>query len=818
MKIRYKIALTLLPLVLLSVLLINMIFGLFFQKTIDNNEARQIKHAQVNIDSYINDLSKNYIGTAYDWGHWDDTYEFVNTNNSEYIRLNLMESVYPNLDINFLIFADAADSIIYKQFYSNSEEALTDFPEGFIEDFGRVLEYAALSDDIFGLFKLGDSYYFIASTYTTDSVEEAPANGKIIMGRQIDESVKDKIEEISGCGVTSINQVENIADNLDSNATVILNSSGLSQSGDTRIIELIIPNAYDAASSAKLTLSMPRDQFVSDINNMKVFSALNTVGCIIGSIFLLLLLSRFLSKPISLLIHDIKTIDITKKEFSFLPDEGRNEFSFLRQSINMLLRRIEADQKSLFDSREELYATLISVGDGVIVVDKDEKVKFMNPVAQALTGWKIEDAEGNALEIVFNIINEYTRVHVESPVKDVFRTDSIIALSNHTVLISKDGTERAIEDTAAPIKDNSGKTNGCVLVFKDTSEKKAVHRRIEYLSFHDQLTGLYNRRFYEDALKRLDVESNLPFSIIYSDVNGLKIINDAFGHESGDKIIQKVAEIYKSVGNPDHIVARVGGDEFVTLLPKTSREDVERIVASLREQTDQLRYMDIELSISFGWDTKYEKSQSAHDVLRNAEDIMYQKKMLSSTSKRNGIIKSILNTLSIKCPREEAHSLRVSDICESIGYAYDLNADNIKELAAAGELHDIGKIAIDEAVLNKPGALTATEWSQMKHHPEIGFRLLGATNEFNNIAEYVLAHHERWDGTGYPKGLKGNEIVWKARVIAIADSYDAMTCDRPYRKGLSPDVAAEEIKKCAGTQFDPEIARVFIEKVLGLEW
>jgi HD-GYP domain-containing protein (c-di-GMP phosphodiesterase class II) len=229
---------------------------------------------------------------------------------------------------------------------------------------------------------------------------------------------------------------------------------------------------------------------------------------------------------------------------------------------------------------------------------------------------------------------------------------------------------------------------------------------------------------------------------------------------------------------------------------------------------NQALYLDIELSVSFGWDTKYEDTQSLLDVLRNAEDIMYQKKMLSSTSKRNDIIKSILNTLNLKCPREEAHSKRVSALCESIGRAYNLNTDDIKELSAAGELHDIGKIAIDEVILNKPSGLTEAEWSKIKHHPEIGFRILGATSEFHKIAEYVLEHHEKWDGTGYPKGLKGDEITWKARVISVADSFDAMTCDRPYRKGLNMAAAADELLKYSGIQFDPDIVKVFVEKVL----
>jgi HD-GYP domain-containing protein (c-di-GMP phosphodiesterase class II) len=174
-----------------------------------------------------------------------------------------------------------------------------------------------------------------------------------------------------------------------------------------------------------------------------------------------------------------------------------------------------------------------------------------------------------------------------------------------------------------------------------------------------------------------------------------------------------------------------------------------------------------------------------------------------------------LNTLLIKSPREGYHSARVRKLCELFGEAYGLGADDIKELGMAGELHDIGKIAVDETILNKSGPLTPTEWVQIKHHPEIGYRLLGATAEFNHIAECVLAHHERWDGGGYPKGIKGEEILWKARVIAVADAFDAMTCARPYRDAMSTEAAAAELKASAGTQYDPDIVKVFVDKVIG---
>ena len=357
-----------------------------------------------------------------------------------------------------------------------------------------------------------------------------------------------------------------------------------------------------------------------------------------------------------------------------------------------------------------------------------------------------------------------------------------------------------------------------MIVFRDFSDKKEKRDQIEFLSYHDQLSGLYNRRFFEEEIKRLDTKRNLPLSIIFADVNGLKTINDAFGHEHGDELIKKFASVLRNNCRADDIISRTGGDEFVILLPNTSCEDVQSLTNRIKENIQEQKVMNINISVSFGWSTKDKEEQSINYLIKNAEDMMYQKKIFESASKRGAVIKSIMSTLHQKNPEERSHSKRVGFICESIGKAYNLHSDEVEELKIAGLLHDIGKVAIDSTILNKTEPLTKEEWTQLKLHSETGYRLLGTSKEYYNIAEYVLTHHERWDGKGYPRGLKGENILWKSRIIALADAFDSMTSDKPYKKGMSEEEAIQEIKNCAGTYFDPEIARVFVEKVLETKW
>ena len=348
-------------------------------------------------------------------------------------------------------------------------------------------------------------------------------------------------------------------------------------------------------------------------------------------------------------------------------------------------------------------------------------------------------------------------------------------------------------------------------IFMDITERIENERNIEYLNYHDALTGLYNRRFYEEELKRLNTERNLPISIIYGDVNGLKLVNDAFGHLKGDELLQKAAQAIRSTCREDDIIARLGGDEFVILLPNTNTEDVEIIVKRIRETYSKEYVSSISGSISFGWDTKYSMKEDILKTLKNAEDLMYKNKTLESEKIRLNTIKMLMVTRNEQYPGTKEQAQRVSEICQDIGRAIGLPEWEVCRVGSAGFFCDIGNVPIGEGILNKPGKLMNQEWEEIKRHSEIGFRILCSSHEMSELADYVLAHHERWDGTGYPKGLQGNDIPIGARIIALAGSYVAMTSERPYRPAFRKEVALQEILKNAGTQFDPQIAKTFVE-------
>ena len=394
-------------------------------------------------------------------------------------------------------------------------------------------------------------------------------------------------------------------------------------------------------------------------------------------------------------------------------------------------------------------------------------------------------------------------------IQDCLRT-ALTGKFHSSVSLIETEQEKYIEEQYSPIFDEDGVVIGITVFSQDITDRKKYEQSILYLSYRDPLTNLHNRRYYSEELKRLDDPKYYPLSIITADINGLKIMNDAFGHDAGDQLLCIVSDQLIKVFKNESRVARIGRDEFVILLPNTSKEKALNSIEEAKQVIETAKINEMSISVSFGLSTKL-SNEDVEDVLKLAEDDMYSKKLFEVSSHRNETIKTILNTLHEKNPREEKHSERVSKICLRMGTALKMKSEDIKLLEAISNLHDIGKIAIDDAILNKPGKLDDREWEQIKKHPEIGYRILATTPEYAEIAQDILSHHERYDGRGYPRGIKGEDIPLRARIISIADSYDAMISERPYRKPLTHQQAIEEIKRNLGTQFDPELGTLFID-------
>jgi diguanylate cyclase (GGDEF)-like protein/PAS domain S-box-containing protein len=485
----------------------------------------------------------------------------------------------------------------------------------------------------------------------------------------------------------------------------------------------------------------------------------------------------------------------------------RSEAVIGAQHKNM---QLEEANRALRENKEHLRLILDSTAEAIFGIDMECRCTFCNTSCLELLGMKNDE------ELLGKDIHEllHSKNRDGSPLHrqdcSILRTcmEGTATHAEDEVFWRTNGTSFDVEYNSYPqFKD--GMLIGAVVTFTDNTMKRMHEQQIEYFSSHDSLTGLYNRNHFEYLLSKSDIKSNLPISIIMGDLNGLKLTNDIFGHAAGDELLVKASEAIKKVCREEDIIARLGGDEFVILLPKTNDTVTLQIIGRIRDVLSKEKTDVIKCSMSLGRDTKTSVTQKIDMTIKNAENDMYKEKALNRNKIDTDMINAIIMSLYSKSPLEEQHAANMSEMCRAIAEALGLPQPEIKLLRSAGFLHDIGKVGIDEGILRKCGEFTAQEEIEYRQHPVIGYRILNIFDSTVNLAEGVYSHQEHWDGTGYPRGLSGDEIPLMARIIAVAGRYEAIL--KSSKKPITHEQALEQIKADAGTILDPALVDVFIK-------
>ncbi|MEG0388227.1 MAG: diguanylate cyclase [Niameybacter sp.] len=466
-------------------------------------------------------------------------------------------------------------------------------------------------------------------------------------------------------------------------------------------------------------------------------------------------------------------------------------------------------------SRKDILRTIIDALPETIFY-KDKKSHFLgyNKAFESYYNQRgIYEIEGKTdLEIYQD--EQVAREFIESDQRVI--TDKVPQKYEHTI-IQEDGGLLIEENTKVPVLDEKGEVWGIVGLSRDITDKKIFEEKLKYISETDTLTGLYNRYSFEEKIKYYHRKEYLPLGMIMGDVNGLKLVNDTLGHLEGDELLKDIAKVLnQTCANKGHIF-RWGGDEFFILIPNCSEALCEKMIEEILRACNANEKKFINLSIALGEVVKYDLEEDIYDYIRKVEEKVYRKKLLETKSMKSSMLTTLRKSLEEKNMEINEHATRVVQHALAVGRAMQLKDEDLDELALSAELHDIGKITMPEELLLKADRLVNEEFEVLKMHAEKGYRIINASGELISVAKNVLTHHERWDGKGYPLGLKEKEIPLMARIINVVDAYDVMTKRCIYKEIMSPDQACEELKRCAATQFDPEIVKIFIDDLKSRE-
>lgn len=374
-------------------------------------------------------------------------------------------------------------------------------------------------------------------------------------------------------------------------------------------------------------------------------------------------------------------------------------------------------------------------------------------------------------------------------------------------VVRADGAITWVREILKLINDESANTLTICGVTTDITDCRTLEELLFYSRFHDNLTGLYNRSHFSENEK--DIQRLPAISVIMTDINGLKLINDTYGRETGDLLLKEYAKILRQSFEKNDLIYRWGGDEFLIITKNAVESKSWKLCNRLIKKCENTRFKNIPLSISIGVTSK-QHNEGISKTLNRAEDLMYRNKLNESKSSKSLIMKTLIQTLSEKSYETHEHIERMISVGNVFAKKLQLCPNEITRLNTLIILHDVGKINIDSRILLKDTKLSDTEWKDIMKHPEIGYRITHATEEFAFIAEDILAHHEHWDGMGYPRGLKQGDIPYLSRILSLIDSFDVMYNGRPYKQKMPLDAIVQEIISCSGKQFDPRLAEEFV--------
>ncbi len=488
----------------------------------------------------------------------------------------------------------------------------------------------------------------------------------------------------------------------------------------------------------------------------------------------------------------------------------------MKHSLINTFQEKEYANYQLSKEKEFLDTILETISEGIVVINETGRIQRMNIAAAKI----LEDEQsesGNLQGQQFSEIFQFS----DSDYHEIEADDIFYQCKNQRQEIKREcyltGKKKkiCIEDSASPIIDQYGRMQGYVYVFRDISDRQKKQKEIEFLSYHDLLTGVYNRRYFDLKCRELVEESAYPLTIIVADVNALKLTNDAFGHMTGDKLIRSFAHVLRSVAKDHEYLFRIGGDEFVLLLPRRGKNEGLALIQIIKETLSRTFVGSIPLSAAFGCYTCESSDIQFEEAFRQADEAMYKNKLKENEAIKMAIIDSILNNNRHMFWNQPNEIQNVLAGCYSIGESLHFTPIELNRLLKAAAIYNIGYSTLDQTVVSKEDELNSREWDEIKKQPMAGYHKLKNTSVYADIAEIILEHHENIDGSGYPRGLTESQLHRETLVLSAVSDYYSMCSDRPYRKAMEPVTAIQKMREGIGKRYREDVIEL-LEKAVGM--
>ncbi|MDF9407807.1 MAG: Cyclic di-GMP phosphodiesterase response regulator RpfG [Pelotomaculum sp. PtaB.Bin013] len=789
------------------------------------NELEQ-RSGRRDVQRILNALSDNIIALnreAGDWAAWDETYRFIDDNDENYVKTNLPDETFTELNINFISFINTQGRVVFSKAFDLDEKKEIPVPSGLLEYLSvdnPLLRHNNEESKVRGVIVLPEGPALVASRPILTSDRQGPVKGALIMGIYLNNTVIRSLADITGLNL----DVDEFGDE-DAPPDFQKAGSILSEDAPVYIQPLdaetiagyaLVQDVYENPGLI-LRVSIPREIYKQGQASVRYFiGSMLAVGLALTVMSLLLLEKTILSR-LAGLSDSVVNIGAKSNPAGRVLVSGNDELTILASEINKMLESLESSRHKLSES-EEKYRTMVddvldSSAVGILILDREHKIVWLNRALQSFMGLGKDEVVGKDIRILIDqkikYIFEDREAFVQRLLSAYADNKYVESLECHVLPVGE-LQERWLEHWSQPVQLGLY-TGGRIEHYFDVTERKRMDEQLKYLSLHDPLTGLHNRAYFNEEMRRLEEDRHLPLGVIVCDLDGLKLINDTMGHDAGNDMLVTAANILKNCFSKGDMVARIGGDEYVVLLPRTDRLNLEKACQRIRESIKNYNFVnpEIPLSMSIGFAIGEKSAQKPAELFREADINMYREKLSHTQSTRSIIVQALKKMLEARDFATEGHSERMQDLVAQLAVVSGIPEYKLNDLRLVALFHDLGKIGVPDRILFKSGSLNKEEYVEIKKHCEIGFQIANSVPDLVPIADWILKHHESFDGKGYPLGLKGKNIPLECRILSIVDAYDAMTSDRPYRKAMMHKEAVDELKRCSGTQFDPLLVQKF---------